>query len=348
MSAPHERNWRRLIVTRAALKRLAVLGILLAAALLGSWFTMIRMPGESYRGDLPPLTEAEAALRDALRRDVEALALTIGERHTDRPDALDAAARYIERELVAAGHAVKRQEFAASGRTCVNLSAEVAGGVAAGEIVVVGAHYDSVWECPAANDNGSGVAAGLALARAFAGRAPQRTVRFVFFPNEEPPHFMTDEMGSVVYARQCRRQGEDVVAMLSLETLGYYSDEKGSQQYPPPFGLLYPSTGNFIGFVGNVSSRKLVRRAIGSFRRHARFPSEGGALPSFVPGVGWSDHWAFWKQGYPALMITDTAPFRYPHYHLPTDTPDKLDFDRMARVVAGLERVVEDLAGKRG
>ncbi|MCI0362486.1 MAG: M28 family peptidase, partial [Phycisphaerales bacterium] len=197
-----------------------------------------------------------------------------------------------------------------------------------------------------ANDNGSGVAATLALARAFAESKPDRTLRFVLFANEEPPYFQTENMGSLVYAKRCRERGENTVAMLSLETIGYYSDAPGSQTYPiKPIGWVYPTTGNFIGFVGNYNSRKLVRQAIKSFRAHAQFPSEGGALPGWIPGVGWSDHWAFWQAGYPAIMLTDTAPFRYPHYHSIHDTPDKLDYDRMARVVDGLRPVVADLAG---
>jgi hypothetical protein len=133
--------------------------------------------------------------------------------------------------------------------------------------------------------------------------------------------------------------------MLSLETMGYFSDDEGSQQYPFPVGLLYPDRGNFIGFVGNVASRKLVQRVVGSFRRHGRVPSEGAALPDSMPGVGWSDHSSFWREGYPALMVTDTAPFRYPYYHHPNDTPDKIDFERLTHVALGLEGVLADLAG---
>ena len=161
--------------------------------------------------------------------------------------------------------------------------------------------------------------------------------------NEEPPFFQTGQMGSVIYAERSRKGGENIVAMLSLETIGYYTDEPGSQKYPPPFSLFYPSTGNFIGFVGNFSSRPLVRKVVSIFRRSASFPSEGAAIPDFITGVGWSDHWAFYRAGYPALMVTDTGPFRYPYYHDSQDTPDKVDYDRMARVVAGLEKVVGQL-----
>ena len=136
--------------------------------------------------------------------------------------------------------------------------------------------------------------------------------------------------------------------MISLETVGCFFTQPNSQRYPVPLlGAIYPTTGNFIAFVGNIASRKLVRQAIGSFRRHAQFPSEGAALPPSIPGVGWSDHWSFWQHGYNAIMVTDTAPFRYPHYHTPSDTPEKLDYDSMARVVAGMENVIRDLLDAR-
>lgn len=153
-------------------------------------------------------------------------------------------------------------------------------------------------------------------------------------------------MGSVVYAKRCRERNENVVGMLSLETIGCYSDAKGSQKYPAPFNLFFPSRGNFIGFVGNRGSKRFVRDVVKSFRRHTKFPSEGVAAPERITGIGWSDHWAFWQQGYPGLMVTDTAPFRYVHYHEPTDTPDKIDYDRTARVVAGMARVVTELADR--
>jgi hypothetical protein len=132
--------------------------------------------------------------------------------------------------------------------------------------------------------------------------------------------------------------------MISLETIGYFSDAARSQIYPSPgLGLLYPKVGNFIGFVSNVHSRTLLRRVTALFRKHAKIPSEGAALPSFIPGVSWSDQWSFWRNGYPAMMVTDTAPFRYPHYHSASDTPDKLDYDRFTLVVSGMEKVIEDL-----
>ncbi len=334
----------RWIVTRGALKRLGVAGIVLVIAVAGGWWSMIRMPGRSWKGPLPQLTESQAALRQELQRYVEMLAGDIGEHNVFRASRLTAAEQFIEAALVDAGYTVQRHPFEVQGVTCVNLSAEIRGAERPREIVIVGGHYDTVSDCPGANDNGSGVAATLALAGALRGHEPARTIRFVAFVNEEPPFFQTPQMGSLIYARACRDKDENVVAMLSLETIGFYSDTKGSQKYPVPFGLFYPSRGDFIAFVGNYGSRRLVREVVGSFRRRAKFPSQGGALPGAVPGIGWSDHWSFWQAGYPALMVTDTAPFRYPHYHKPTDTPDKLDYERMARVVDGLRGVVEELA----
>ena len=311
------------------------------------WRFIIRMPLESYRGPWVPLSPEETALRDALRCDVRVIAGEIGNRNWFAHPRLVEAAAWIEASLAQAGYKVRRLGYEVRGKTCHNLEVEIPGRTCPEEIVVIGAHYDSVPGCPAANDNGSGVAALLALARTFAGAEPERTIRFVAFVNEEPPFYRSSEMGSFVYARECRRRGDRVVAMLSLETIGYYRDERGSQIYPPPFSLFYPSEGNFIAFIGNVSSGALVRRCLATFRREVKFPSEGAALPGFITGIGWSDHWSFWKAGYPAAMVTDTALFRYPYYHSPEDTPEKLDYDRMARVVTGLERVARDLAGAR-
>ncbi|MBA2431316.1 MAG: M28 family peptidase [Chthoniobacterales bacterium] len=304
---------------------------------------MIRMPGKSFSGDRRALTAEEVALRDELVEAVQKLAGEVGERNVQYHAELTAAADYIERSFVSAGLAVRREGYDVRGMRCDNIEAEIPG-TGAG-IVVIGAHYDSVVGSPGANDNGSGVAALLSLARRFAGQPAEKTLRFVAFPNEEPVHFQTPAMGSMVYAARCQERGDNIVAMVSLETIGYFSQVKGSQVYPVPgLGAIYPRTGNFIAFVGNLSSRSLVRQALASFRTHARFPSEGAAFPAGVPGVGWSDHWAFWQHGYPAIMITDTAPFRYPHYHARSDTPDKLDYDSMARLVSGLEPMIADLA----
>ncbi len=320
--------------------------LIVGLAALG-WWHMIRMPGASHRGELPPADEALAALAGELRADVATLAGKIGHRHAiaARQRFCDAA-EWIETELARIGYPVEVQEYTALGLPCWNFAVEVRGAAIPEEIVVIGAHYDSAINTPGANDNASGVAALLALARRFFRRPADRTLRFVAFANEEPPHFRTEKMGSWVYARTCRKRGDRIAAMISLETIGYYDDAPNSQRYPTPFSLFYPSVGNFVAFVGNTGSADLVRRSVAAFRRHEPFPSEGAALPGVVRGVGFSDHWAFWQEGYPAVMVTDTAMFRYPHYHEPTDTPDQMDYDRLARVVRGLEHVVLALANQ--
>lgn len=301
---------------------------------------------KSYRGPLAELSPEQIELRDAMRIDVEHLAGKIGERNLRRYAQLQAAATYIEKSLIKFGYRVGRQVYEVEGRKCHNLEVEVRGGKSASEIVVVGAHYDSVRGSPGANDNATGVAAMLALASRFVDKRSARTLRFAAFVNEEPPHFQGSTMGSLVYARACRKQNLNIVAVVALETMGYYSDKPKSQRYPPLLSMVYPSTGDFIGFVSDVPSRPLLDEFTTSFRRHAQFPSEKGALPVGIPGVGWSDQWSFWQEGYRGLMVTDTAPFRYPYYHDARDTPDKIDYDRLARVVDGLAGAVGDLARK--
>ena len=317
--------------------------VLLLILVFQVW-TMTEMPGKSYRGKLPAADTTLKELAAELRKDVAMLSQEIGERNVlKHPRELDRAADWIQTEFAATGLSLGRQTYMVDGHACRNLDVEIPGKTRPAEIVLIGAHYDSVIGTPGANDNGTGIAAMLALLRHFKNRPLARALRFAAFVNEEPPYFQTDQMGSLVYAKRCRAQNEKITAMISLETIGYYSDARDSQHYPRPFGTLYPSVGNFIGFVGNKASGELVRRAIGTFRREEQFPSEGGALPDFVPGVGFSDHWSFNQQGYAAVMVTDTAMFRYPHYHEAEDTIDKIDFDRTARVVRGLVKVIEEL-----
>jgi Zn-dependent M28 family amino/carboxypeptidase len=302
------------------------------------------MPKHSFSENPAPLSDNESQLRERLRKHVTTLASDIGERNIPRHSSLQAASDYIRRELESYGYAVAKQTFTVSGREVANLSVEIRGLKRSDEVIVVGAHYDSVVGTPGANDNASGVAALLELARALKGKQFDRTIEFVFFTNEEPPYFQTSDMGSVVYARSLRARNANVVGMISIETIGAYYNTRNSQHYPPGIAALYPDKANFIGFVSNADSSKLLKRAIGAFRESAQIASEGLVAPDNLEGVGWSDHWSFWQQGYPAIMVTDTAPFRYPHYHQRTDTVDKIDFDNMTRVVSGLLRVVEDLA----
>ena len=343
--AQKNNRFRFQLFNRAALIRLTILAIILGTLMSWAYWTMIQMPSTSFRGQLPPLSQNEILLRNALQRDVEKLSSEIGQRNYLDLKGLGVAVNFIKSSFANMGYEVKEQPYTIDNQTYYNLEIEIPGTNRADEIVIIGGHYDSVDFSPAANDNGTGAAAILELARLFAGKKPERTLRFVEFTNEEPPFFWTENMGSWVYAKRCRQRQENIVAMLSLETMGYFSDEKGSQKYPALLSLLYPSQGDFIGFIGNIGSKKLVRNVIASFRRHTQFPSEGAALPSNIPGVGWSDQWSFWQEGYPGVMVTDTAIFRYPYYHTQEDTADKIDYDRLTRVVTGLERVIAELAG---
>ncbi|MBM3225242.1 MAG: M28 family peptidase [Candidatus Tectomicrobia bacterium] len=315
------------------------------ALCLGAWWYVCAMPGQTYRGPLLPLTEAEVILQDRLHVHVQVLAGQIGERHLWRPEALQATVRYLTETLHSLGSAVVLHQVQVGEHRLTNVVMEQAGATHPQEMLILGAHYDTVRGSPGANDNASGVAALLEIARLLRGHTFARTVRYVAFVNEEPPFFQTANMGSWVYAQQARQREERIVGMWSLETLGFYSDAPQSQRYPFPFALLYPAQGNFVAFVGNLASRALVRQSIGAFRKHTAFPSEGVAAPASIPGIGWSDHWAFWQAGYPAVMITDTAPFRYAAYHTGSDTPAQLDYARLARVVAGLARMVAEHAG---
>jgi Zn-dependent M28 family amino/carboxypeptidase len=283
---------------------------------------MLAMPGRSYRGALE-FTPAERDLAERLRAHVTALASSERNRDLERP------ARYVATQF----GQFREQAFESGGRTVRNI--ETGAGT-----VVVGAHYDTVPGSPGADDNASGVAVLIELARM------GLPAIFVAFANEEMPYFQSGEMGSLAYAARAAAAGDKIAAMLSLEMLGFYRDEPGSQGYPPPLSWFYPDRGDFIGFVGDIGSRALVRGAIGAFREAARFPSQGVAAPAAIPGVTWSDHWSFRQHGYPAIMVTDTAFYRYPHYHLPSDTAEKLDYLRMARVALGLAAVIKELANE--
>ncbi len=306
------------------------------------WY-MIKMPGQSYRGPLAALTTDELALAGRLNAHLRAVAAE--EHNTRHPAALQRTAAYLEGQLGDMGYAVVVQAFQSGDQTVQNLEAQITGSSKPNEIVIIGAHCDSAHGSPGANDNGSGTAMVLELARIFRKTRPQRSLRFVLFTNEEPPHFSTPTMGSLVYARHSRARNENIVAMLSLETVGYFDDAIDSQKYPVIFKPFFPRSGNFIAFIGNLRSRDLVQQGIATFRTALPFPSEGIATFPWIKGIDWSDHRAFWENGYPAMMLTDTATFRYPHYHSRQDTPDKLNYMRMAQLFSGVRAVVENFAG---
>jgi Zn-dependent M28 family amino/carboxypeptidase len=286
------------------------------------------------------------SLAGRLEARVRHLAVDIGPRHYRRPEALAAAARYIAEELAALGASAREQEFFVNDQRFVNLEVIVPAAAFAGPepaCLVIGAHYDTVPSTPGADDNASGVAALLELVQQLGRERLKRALRLVFFVNEEPPFFPDAGMGSAFYADTLAREHVDVHVMVSLEMLGYYSDGDSTQKYPPGLSLLYPDRGNFIGFVGNLSSRRRLREVKRAFVASTDFPCESLSAPEWTVVVGLSDHQSFWKHGYAGLMITDTAFMRNPHYHQSTDTPDTLDYERFARVTEGIVGAVKRL-----
>jgi Zn-dependent M28 family amino/carboxypeptidase len=245
----------------------------------------------------------------------------------------------------------------------VNLIVERRGNSRPDEIVILGAHYDTVETTPGADDNASAVAVLIEAARLLRGRAAEKTIRFVAFSCEEPPHFYTGTMGSITYARRCRERNEKIVGMLCLEMVGYFRDEPGSQRVPPGipkmFHAAFPSRGNFLAAVGNLHSWRLCWNFRRGFKRAVSFPLYSIVLPERINAIRLSDNSSFWDQGYPALMLTDTSFLRNPHYHQPTDTPETLDYERMAEVTMGVagamaalshakERMVGSATGSTG
>jgi hypothetical protein len=309
---------------------------------LAFWYSIV-LPRQPFVGPLPELADAERDLARRLKAHVEAVASRPHnlEHYAD----LEAAARYIEATLIGFGYQPVPQTYVLEGKSVRNI--EVVIGQAEEDDVatyIVGAHYDSAGVSPGANDNGTGVAATLELARLLRNLRPRsHRMRLVFWVNEESPYAQTTNMGSWKHAERLADSGERVAGMVSLETIGYFSHERGSQKFPFPFGLAYSNVGNFVAFVGLPGARDFVHRALGSFRRHAAFPSIGGVAPGFIKGIDFSDHWSYDQFGFPSLMVTDTAPFRNPQYHEATDLPDTVDYESLARVTKGLEGMLREL-----
>jgi hypothetical protein len=324
------------------------------------YFVLVPAPNPNKTQNSGTLTPEELESSKRLKTDVYYFCNIIGQRDYQHPKNLNEASNKLAQEFTNLGYQVSKQlvptpdylKHKKDGElplTFFNVIAEKRGNKSPDEIIVIGAHYDTCagTETPGADDNTSGTAGLLELAKLLAKETLNKTIRFVAFVNEEPPFFHTPYMGSRFYARSCKEKDENIVAMLCLEMIGYYSNEPNSQSYPPPIGpilsMIYPDKGNFIAFIGNLKSRDLLLKSINSFRENSDFPSEGVSLPEWVTGVDWSDHSSFWVEGYPAIMISDTSLFRNPHYHKPSDTPETLDYQSMARVIQGVKNIVLDL-----
>lgn len=283
---------------------------------------------------------------ERLKTHVYKLAGEIGQRNIFHPQALDAAAHYITEEWHKQGYEVRSHVYDDRGVERANLEITCEGKNRNREYILVGAHYDSVIGSPGANDNGSGIAALLELSRLFSGLKPNVSLRFVAFVNEEPPFFYSEEMGSMIYAKAAKRRREPIRLMIALETIACYRNAPGSQAYPPMLKYFYPDTGNFIAFVSNLRSRGVMLESARAFSASTDFPLQTIAAPDIVPGVSWSDHSSFWRHGYKAFMVTDTALYRYPYYHAPEDTPDQLDYEPFARMTQGLFLMLASLQGQ--
>lgn len=292
----------------------------------------------------PSLAKSSSrANAERLRKDVQALTSTKSPRNYQNLEALNEAATYIEKEWKKVGLAVESQKFKAGKETYQNVLTFV--GPSKGPRVVIGAHYDVAGPFPGADDNASGIAGLLELARLLQERKPQLPYRvdLVAYCLEEPPFFGSSEMGSAVHAKSLKDQKAEVLFMMSLEMIGYFSSKKDSQKFPiPELAKIYPTTGDFIGVVGDPTSKRLVEQVSSLMKKGSRVDVQSLNGPRELPGVSLSDHQSYWNYGFPAIMLTDTAFMRNPNYHTKNDTPETLDYKSMAEVVEGVCNVISN------
>ena len=314
---------------------MVLIGIVLTALLIfgaGCWVLtqpLLSTPTPSPLGTPIDPQRLEAHVRE--------ISLNLAPRDHTHPEVLDRVASYISSQLASMGAQTVEQPFD-NGRFR-NITTSF--GPDSNERVVVGAHYDTAGEQPGADDNASGVAGLLELARALSDSPLDRRVELVAYSLEEPPNFRTPMMGSAVHAASLKEAGVEVIAMLSLEMLGFYTDEPGSQRFPSVLlKPLYPSTGNFITVVGRLGEGDLVRSIKAAMRGTNDMPVASINGPTWIPGIDFSDHLNYWAHGYRAAMITDTAFMRNDFYHTTADTPDTLDYNRMAKVVQQVHAAV--------
>lgn len=312
--------------------------LILLLLLIGSWF-WVTQPLLSAARPSPERTVDPSRLQTHVRK----LSVELSPRDESHIENLDRVAAYIKDEFSQTTALVSDQPYRVQGKSYRNVIAQF--GPESGERIVVGAHYDTAGPLPGADDNASGVAGLIELARLLSRQQPSMRVELVAFSLEEPPYFRTTGMGSSVHAESLRKQNVRVRAMFSLEMIGYFSDRPNSQHFP--VGVLsafYPSTGNFIGVVGRLSDWSLVRGTKATMRNASPLPVYSINAPTFVPGIDFSDQLNYWHAGYSAAMITDTAFFRNRNYHTARDTEEKLDYKRMAMVVEGVYAAVTELA----
>ncbi|MEG2075274.1 MAG: M28 family peptidase [Victivallaceae bacterium] len=333
-------------------------GMIPLVVLLGLSLPILVVNGASSLAETPSLKVTTA---EKLKDDVEYFA-GIGERNYTRPGALIKSTKYIRDRFAKAGLTVDELKYqvndtrkmpskfphaALPKKEFTNIIGTVIGTKSPDEIIVVGAHYDTplLEEGQGADDNASGLAGMLALAEYFGKNPPEKTIRFIAFANEEMPFFNTKDMGSYRCAANSKVQQEKVVAMISLECIGYFSDEENSQKIPPQLAMTNPPrVGNFIAIIGNEKQTELVAQSVAAFKKGASLPVIGLAASFDIPGLGWSDHASYAKFDFPAIMLTDTALLRNANYHQLSDTPATLNYEKMAQVVSGSAQIIRNLA----
>ena len=339
MSTSIETQWRSQRKRRRRLARIMLILCLILATLgVLAWF-WITQPLFSQ----PQMGQTISVDPARLETDVRELSEKLLPRDQTHPSNLDRTAAYIRARLAETGGRLSEQPFTISGNTYRNVICSF--GPQSNERIIVGAHYDSYHEYAAADDNASGVAGLIELARLLSHTNLPLQVDLVAYTLEEPPYFGTAHMGSVMHAQSLRKDGVKVKAMLSLEMIGYFSDAPDSQSFPVSLlRAFYPSRGNFIAVVGSLGEGGMARRVKRAMIGSSSLPVYSISAPRFVPGIDFSDHLSYWKAGYAALMITDTAFYRNHNYHTANDTAEKLDYQRMAMVVAGVYGAVIDLS----
>lgn len=282
-----------------------------------------------------------------LKLHVKFIADEIGERHVRKHLALHRIANYISQQWTMMGYEVERQPFTAKGVKCENLEATKTGSDKPDDIILICAHYDTAKDCPGANDNASGIAAMLEIARYFSHTNPGCSIRFVALTNEKPPFYGTEKSGSWIYAHRANHNCDKIRTAIILESLGYYNNANHSQLYPPPMSLFHPKQGNFLAMASNLGSMTTMRKFAKCFKKHSRFRFETMVAQNFLPWVKWSDSSPFWLNGYHAFMISDTAQYRYPFYDSVRDTPEKIDYQCLTFITDGLTRAIEELANSQ-
>jgi hypothetical protein len=328
-------------------KRLLLVFVLLFVVFLlfGYWF-MMKCEGD-WKGE--PLEKQMMSELSEIKRGMEsdiAYLQKLGPRNSENDEnykQLRHCEEWIKQKWEAQGYVVKKHTYSVKGKEYSNLEMEIKGRTVPSEIIIISAQYDTLPDSPGANNNGSGMAILFQLSQLLKKHTPDRTLRLLNFVNEEDPFFGTEKMGSYQYAKRCHQQGEDIHVMLSLDALGIYKDEPGSQRLPFPFSMFYPDRGNFLAFIGDFGSRKYMVETTRGFKKGSSFPIKAGVVPKWVEEAGWSDHSSFWKFGYPGIMVTDTGGFRSAHHTTAEDTMEKLNLEAMSRIVIGMYTAVVHL-----